>query len=320
MLGSAILSAAAQAAPGDLDPTFSGDGKQTTGFARGPSVAKGGGDPADGKIVVVGSLRGHVSTSASPSPATTRTAPSTRASPATAGRRPTSGRLCPANGVAIQADGKIVVVGSRRRRQRFALARYNPNGTLDTSFSGDGKQTTDFAGTTRRPGWRSRATARSSWSARHGASTAPTSPSPATTPTARSTRASPATASRRPTSAATTRRTGWRSRATARSSRSGRGGDGDDFALARYNPNGSLDTSFSGDGKQTTDFGGPTTRRTRWRSRRTARSSRSAHERQRTGSHFALARYNPNGSLDPSFSGDGKQTTDFGGTSTGLPA
>ena len=29
----------------------------------------------------------------------------------------------------------------------------------------------------------------------------------------------------------------------------------DDFALARYNPNGSLDTSFSGDGKQTTDFG-----------------------------------------------------------------
>ena len=28
---------------------------------------------------------------------------------------------------------------------------------------------------------------------------------------------------------------------------------------------------------------------------------------------FTLARYNPNGSLDPSFSGDGKQTTKFGG-------
>jgi beta-propeller uncharacterized protein DUF5122 len=26
--------------------------------------------------------------------------------------------------------------------------------------------------------------------------------------------------------------------------------------LTRYNPNGSLDTSFSGDGKQTTGFGG----------------------------------------------------------------
>ena len=30
-----------------------------------------------------------------------------------------------------------------------------------------------------------------------------------------------------------------------------------DFALARYNTDGSLDPSFSGDGKQTTDFGGP---------------------------------------------------------------
>ena len=28
------------------------------------------------------------------------------------------------------------------------------------------------------------------------------------------------------------------------------------MALARYNPDGSLDTSFSADGKQTTDFGG----------------------------------------------------------------
>ena len=28
----------------------------------------------------------------------------------------------------------------------FALARYNTDGTLDSSFSGDGKQTTSFAG------------------------------------------------------------------------------------------------------------------------------------------------------------------------------
>ncbi len=31
---------------------------------------------------------------------------------------------------------------------------------------------------------------------------------------------------------------------------------GFDFALARYTSNGNLDTSFSGDGKVTTDFGG----------------------------------------------------------------
>ena len=136
-----------------------------------------------------------------------------------------------------------------------------------------------------------------------------TSRSPATTRTARSTRASPATASRRPTSGASTRRAGWRSRATARSSRSARRAGGD-FALARYNPNGSLDTSFSGDGKQTTDFGGSDAgERGGAPGRRQDRRGR----RGGAGGDFALARYNPNGSLDTSFSGDGKQTTDFGG-------
>ena len=48
--------------------------------------------------------------------------------------------------MALQADGKIVAVGSTSTGSDgdFALARYNPNGSLDTSFSGDGKQTTDF--------------------------------------------------------------------------------------------------------------------------------------------------------------------------------
>ena len=89
-------------------------------------------------------------------------------------------------------------------------------------------------------------------------------------------------------------------------------GSGGDFALARYNPNGSLDTSFSGDGKQTTDFGGVGDGATGVALQADGKivavgSSRSG------GGDFALARYNPNGSLDTSFSGDGKQTTDFGG-------
>jgi uncharacterized delta-60 repeat protein len=46
--------------------------------------------------------------------------------------------------VALQADGKIVAVD--RGGDGFALARYKPNGTLDTSFSGDGRQTTAFGG------------------------------------------------------------------------------------------------------------------------------------------------------------------------------
>ena len=50
--------------------------------------------------------------------------------------------------MALQGDGKIVVVGraSNADAFNFALARYNPNGTLDPSFSGDGRQTTDFGG------------------------------------------------------------------------------------------------------------------------------------------------------------------------------
>ena len=44
----------------------------------------------------------------------------------------------------IQADGKIVVAGTASDYDDFALARYNADGSLDTTFSGDGKLTTDF--------------------------------------------------------------------------------------------------------------------------------------------------------------------------------
>jgi uncharacterized delta-60 repeat protein len=44
---------------------------------------------------------------------------------------------------AIQADGKIVAAGTAAFRE-FALARYNADGTLDTTFGGDGKVTTNF--------------------------------------------------------------------------------------------------------------------------------------------------------------------------------
>src|SRR5215468_11669588 len=50
--------------------------------------------------------------------------------------------------VALQSDGKIVVVGQTLVGgfNNFALARYNGNGTLDTSFGTSGRVTTDFAG------------------------------------------------------------------------------------------------------------------------------------------------------------------------------
>ncbi|MGL5095900.1 MAG: delta-60 repeat domain-containing protein, partial [Planctomycetia bacterium] len=53
-----------------------------------------------------------------------------------------------ARAVAVQADGKIVAVGKafNGTHNDFAVARYNVDGSLDTTFSGDGKLTIDFGG------------------------------------------------------------------------------------------------------------------------------------------------------------------------------
>ena len=62
-----------------------------------------------------------------------------------------SGGTDQAFAVALQTDGKIVVAGEAKTgysREDFALARYHPNGTLDTTFGTGGKVTTDFAGDT----------------------------------------------------------------------------------------------------------------------------------------------------------------------------
>ncbi len=53
--------------------------------------------------------------------------------------------------VALQADGKIVVAGTTRATANstsddFAVARFNTDGSPDTSFGTDGITTTDFAG------------------------------------------------------------------------------------------------------------------------------------------------------------------------------
>jgi hypothetical protein len=55
-----------------------------------------------------------------------------------------------ANALALQADGRIVVGGFSSDNfldiVDFSLARYNTDGSLDSSFDGDGRVTTDFAG------------------------------------------------------------------------------------------------------------------------------------------------------------------------------
>jgi len=86
------------------------------------------------------------------------------------------------------------------------------------------------------------------------------------------------------------------------------GRSGGDFALARYNHDGSLDSSFGSGGKLTTDFGGGD-----------AAAAMALQPDGKIvlagGSSFrvALARYNPNGGLDATFGMGGMVISDFGG-------
>jgi uncharacterized delta-60 repeat protein len=87
------------------------------------------------------------------------------------------------------------------------------------------------------------------------------------------------------------------------------GSNGSDFAVARYNTDGTLDTTFDSDGKQTTDMGGMDMAYSV-----SIQSDGKIVVAGKNNSDFAIARYNTDGSLDTGFSGDGKQTTDFGGS------
>ena len=86
-----------------------------------------------------------------------------------------------------------------------------------------------------------------------------------------------------------------------------------DFALVRYKDDGSLDKTFSGDGKLTTDFAANDDVATGVAVQPDGRIVVAGYSfSSTTSNNFAVARYNPDGSLDTSFSGDGKQTSDLG--------
>ena len=216
---------------------------------------------------------------------------------------------------AIQADGKIVVAGGAGSNSGFALARYNGDGTLDTSFCGDGGRTTSPRATTSPTGWRIQADGKIVAVGDAGYGGANTiSPWPAYN-TDGSLDTSFAGDGKVTTDFSRSERHRERGghpggRQDRRGRLRGDYGSNADFALARYNADGILDTSFDGDGKADHRLRGATTGANAWRSRRTARSSR----RRASGADcdFALARYNADGTLDTSFDGDGKLTTDFG--------
>ena len=139
------LSSASPLAPGDLDPTFSGGGKLTDGVSYGTDGGSAVAIQPDGKIVAAGhSKNGFRSDFAL---VRYNADGSLDTSFDSDGKVTTSiGTSDFASAVAIQPDGKIVAAGNSYNGSdsEFALVRYKPDGSLDTSFDGDGKVTTSI--------------------------------------------------------------------------------------------------------------------------------------------------------------------------------
>jgi len=133
----ALLALPAAAAAGDLDPTFSGDGRVRVGIGSGAEdVAL----QPDGKTVAVGTAGG---TFAIVRLKRDGTLDPTFSGDGVAHISMGPGRVNTAHAVAIR-NGKIVVVGTSFRNAEStdatAIIRLNSNGTMDPTFSGDGLQ------------------------------------------------------------------------------------------------------------------------------------------------------------------------------------
>ena len=131
-------------ADGSLDNSFDSDGKAATVVgpgSQGHALAL----QAGGKLVVAGTTSPVVPSDFAV--ARFNSDGSLDTSFDGDGKRSDDGDLLAlANAVAMQSDDKIVVAGSclNGAAYDFALARYNPDGSLDTSFDGDGRVITSI--------------------------------------------------------------------------------------------------------------------------------------------------------------------------------
>ncbi len=227
-----------------------------------------------------------------------------------------SNPIASAVATAITPNGKIVVAGTSYND--FALARYNADGTLDTSFNGYGKLTTDFGGYDDEgnsvalqsdgkivvAGFSNNGINNDFALARYNANgTLDTSfdgDGKLTTDFGGSIDEGNSVA--------------VQSDGKIIVAGSSYNGTNTYFALARYNANGTLDTSFDSDGKLTTTFGASDDYGYSVALQSDDKIVVVGDSVNGTGYDFAVARYNANGTLDTSFDGDGKLTTDFGGS------
>lgn len=239
-----------------------------------------------------------------------------------------------ANSVVIDGNGKIIVAGysatgTDRSSYDFALARYYADGSLDTTFGSDGKLTTDFgsaedsaakvtidshgrivvAGYSFTNGGYRFALAR--YTSDGKLDTAPATGLGPLDPMT-GLRAGKVTAAigSYDDEAVGMAIDGNGKIVIAGYSRNGNGTY--DFALVRYNEDGSLDATFNGDGILTTDFGSASDVATSMAIDPNGKIVVAGYSTIGNNFDFALARYTVDGNLDPTFDGDGRLTTTIG--------
>ena len=254
LLGTSSL----HAAPGDLDLSFGGGGKVTTAIGTGGDFGYSVIQQADGKLVVAGS-------SWNGSNADVALVRYNADGPLDTGFDG-DGKVTTAIGgsddvgysVIQQADGKLVVAGYSHNGSDsdVALVRYNADGSLDTGFDGDGKVTTAIGG---------------SYDAGYSVI-------------------------QQSDGKLVVAGYSWN-------------GSNDDFALVRYNADGSLDASFDGDGIVTTAIGTGYDEGYSVIQQADGKLVVAGTSYNGSSNDFALVRYNADGSLDASFDGDGIVTT-----------
>jgi uncharacterized delta-60 repeat protein len=221
-----------------------------------------------------------------------------------------------ASGMALAADGKIVVAGysSSTGNDDFAVARYNSDGSLDATFDGDGKLTTSIGATSddRAYGVAVQADGKivvvgvggSHFAVVRYLSNGTLDPTfgtggKVTTSVGSYSDAASSVALQADGKIVVA---GWAN-----------SGQGNDFAVARYNVDGSLDTSFGGDGAVTAVIGSRDDMPYFLAIQKDGKIVLAGQSLDSSRySQIALARFNPDGTLDTSFDGDGRITTSMG--------
>src|SRR5438876_1036362 len=249
-------------ANGSLDTSFNGTGKATADFSK-LDYGRGVAVQSEGKIVVAGDAEHGDGRTFAVARFNANGTPDLSFNKTGKVITDFGGGNAEARGVAVQSDGKIVVAGFALidRTEKFALVRYNLDGTLDTSFGGTGKVLTlvGMSG--------SNATAMALQ--------------------------------------------GDGKIVVAGYAINNSGGD-HDFAIVRYNADGSLDTRFNGSGKVTTAVSDHDGHCEAIAVEKDGKIVAAGWVSTATTSDFAVARFGADGKLDLSFNGTGSVVTAIG--------